>query len=83
MMTTDEEPTFVLSGHDPCAWLLVDLWADLRVAIGEPAMSEPIVEARQRSRSMKQWAERLDKGRLDEARLALRRLLYGGNGEDR
>lgn len=55
----DDEPMFILLGRDPCAHLLVHLWAMIRVEMGEDP--EKVEEARVIARAMLDYASRLGK----------------------
>lgn len=54
-----DEPMFVLLGRDPCAPVLVQLWAEMRRVLDEdPAKIE---EADAVAKSMRAWLEKLGK----------------------
>lgn len=49
-----DEPMFILLGRDPCAPMLVSLWATMREQMGEDP--EKVNEARQCMIAMSEWA---------------------------
>ncbi len=55
-----DEPMFVLLGRDPCAPLLVTLWADIRARMGEE--QEKVEEANACADAMAVWIAEHDKG---------------------
>ena len=66
-----DEPMFVLLGRDPTASFMVELWARLRIAMGDNPRGEQILEAKAAAKALERWAAVLGKGK----RIAVARLL--------